>query len=91
MSFVSDSSIALAWCFEDEHTQPVMDVLDRVTETGAWAPALWPLEALNGLLMAQRRKRLDNAGRQRLAGFYACFRLLWILKRLNRHGRVLSG
>ena len=36
MSLVVDSSIALAWCFEDEHTQLVMDLLDRVTETGAW-------------------------------------------------------
>jgi len=69
MSFVVDSSVALAWCFEDEQTQPVMDLLDRVAETGAVAPSLWPLEALNGLLMAERRKRLDGRRRQRLAGF----------------------
>ena len=69
MSFVVDSSVALAWCFEDEHTQPVMDLLNRVAETGAFAPSLWPLEALNGLLMAERRKRLDGRRRQRLAGF----------------------
>jgi len=47
MSFVLDNSIALAWCFEDEHAEPVMNLLDRVTETGAFAPSLWPLEALN--------------------------------------------
>jgi predicted nucleic acid-binding protein len=46
-----------------------MDLLDRVAETGAVAPSLWPLEALNGLLMAERRKRLDGKRRQRLAGF----------------------
>jgi predicted nucleic acid-binding protein len=69
VSFVVDNSVALAWCFEDEHTQPVMDLLDRVAETGAIAPSLWPLEALNGLLMAERRKRLDSKRRQRLAGF----------------------
>ena len=69
MSFVVDNSVALAWCFEDEHTQPLMDLLDRVAETGAVAPSLWPLEALNGLLMAERRKRLDTKRRQRLAGF----------------------
>jgi predicted nucleic acid-binding protein len=69
VSFVVDNSIALAWCFEDEHTQPIMDLLDRVAETGAVAPSLWPLEALNGLLMAERRKRLDGRRRQRLAGF----------------------
>ena len=69
MSFVVDSSVALAWCFEDEHTLPVMDLLDRVAETGALAPLLWPLETLNGLLMAGRRGRLDTKRRQRLAGF----------------------
>jgi predicted nucleic acid-binding protein len=69
LSFVVDNSVALAWCFEDEHTQPIMDLLDRVAETGAVAPSLWPLEALNGLLMAERRRRLDTKRRQRLAGF----------------------
>jgi predicted nucleic acid-binding protein len=46
-----------------------MTLLDRVTEVGAIASQLWPLETLNGLLMAERRGRLDGAGRQRLAGF----------------------
>jgi antitoxin (DNA-binding transcriptional repressor) of toxin-antitoxin stability system len=69
VSLVIDNSVALAWCFEDEHTQPILDLLDRVTETGAVAPSLWPLEALNALLMAERRKRLDGKRRERLAGF----------------------
>jgi predicted nucleic acid-binding protein len=69
MSFVLDNSIALAWCFEDEQTAPVMALLDRVAERGAFAPALWPLEALNGLLMAERKKRLDASRRNSLAGF----------------------
>jgi predicted nucleic acid-binding protein len=69
VSFVIDNSVALAWCFEDEQTQSIMDLLDRITETGAVAPSLWPLEALNALLMAERRKRLDVKRRQRFAGF----------------------
>ena len=69
MSFVVDNSIALAWYFEDEHTPPVMELLDRIAEEGAVAPSLWPLEALNGRLMAERRKRLDRRSRQRLANF----------------------
>ena len=68
MTVVVDSSVSLAWCFEDEQTEPVMTLLDRVAEEGAFAPQLWPLEALNGLLMAERRGRLDGARRQRLAG-----------------------
>ena len=68
MSFVLDNSVALAWCFEDEQTPPIMALLDRVVETGAIAPLLWPLEALNGLLVAERRRRLDAAKRAELAG-----------------------
>jgi len=66
---VLDNSVALAWCFEDEQTASIMALLDRVTRTGAFAPLLWPLEALNGLLCAERRRRLDRDRRTRLAGF----------------------
>jgi predicted nucleic acid-binding protein len=38
-------------------------------ETGAVAPLHWPLEALNGLLMAERRQRLYAARRRRMVGF----------------------
>jgi predicted nucleic acid-binding protein len=66
---VLDNSVALAWCFEDEQTPDIMALLDRVAETGAIAPFLWPLEALNGLLVAERRRRLDRPRRIRLAAF----------------------
>ena len=69
MSFVLDNSVALAWCFQDEQTPAVLALLDRVTETGAAAPALWPLEATNGLLVAERRGRLNPNQRERLIGF----------------------
>lgn len=69
MSFVVDNSIALAWCFEDEQTEAVMGLLDRVAEAGAVAPQLWPIEALNGLLTAERRSRINITVRRRLAGF----------------------
>ena len=68
MSFVLDNSVALAWCFEDEQTPAIMALLDRVVATGAMAPLLWPLEALNGLLVAERRRRLEPAKRAELAG-----------------------
>ena len=69
MSFVVDNSVALAWCFEDEQTPAIMALLDRVAETGATAPQLWPIEALNGLLTAERRGRIDAGTRRRLGGF----------------------
>jgi predicted nucleic acid-binding protein len=44
-------------------------LLERVAESGALAPWLWPLEAMNGLLVAERRGRLDARRQHRLAGF----------------------
>ena len=69
MSFVLDSSVALAWCFEDDGTQAVAALLDRVTDTGAYAPLLWPLETLNALFSAERRRRIDRRKRETLAAF----------------------
>ncbi len=46
-----------------------MALLDRVTEAGAVAPQLWPIEAINGLLTAERRGRINAAARARLTGF----------------------
>lgn len=69
MSFVLDNSVALTWCFEEERTPATADLLEQVGEAGAVAPMLWPLEALNGLLVAERRGRLDAERRRRLAGF----------------------
>lgn len=68
MSFVVDKSIALAWCFKDEQTPAIMALLGRVTETGAVAPQLWPIEALNGLLFAERRGRITPERRQSFTG-----------------------
>jgi predicted nucleic acid-binding protein len=55
--FVLDSSVTLAWFFEDE-TNPYADsVDDSFVVARAVAPALWPIEVANGLLMGERRKR----------------------------------
>lgn len=69
MSFVLDSSVALAWCFEEERTDAVDALLDRTTETGAHAPLLWPLETLNALFSAERRRRIDRRKHETLAAF----------------------
>jgi predicted nucleic acid-binding protein len=69
LSFVLDNSVALAWCFEDEHTPATVALLHRAGEIGAVAPRLWPLEAVNGLFVAERRGRIDGARRQRLMRF----------------------
>lgn len=69
MSFVLDSSVALSWCFEDERTPATKALLEQVGESGAVAPQHWPLEVLNGLMMAERRQRVDGNKRRQLAGF----------------------
>jgi predicted nucleic acid-binding protein len=63
VSLVLDSSITLAWLYSDELTDPVRQVLDRVTATRAWVPSLWRLEVANSLQMAVRRKRINAAFR----------------------------
>ena len=67
MAFVVDASVALAWCFEDEATPYAESVLDRLQQTEAVVPAIWPLEIANVLLTAQRRQRLTEAQTVRLA------------------------
>jgi predicted nucleic acid-binding protein len=60
MSMVLDSSITLAWAYSDETTQPVTQVFDRLSQSGAWVPGLWRLEVANVLEMSVRRKRNDR-------------------------------
>ena len=69
MTLVLDSSVTLAWCFDDERTDATDALLEQVVKTGAAAPSLWPLEILNALAMAERRGRIDANQRLRLAGF----------------------
>jgi predicted nucleic acid-binding protein len=69
MSLVLDGSVALASCFDDEWTPAVDATMDQVTERGAIVPGVWPLEVLNGLFVAERRQRIDRAGRKRMAEF----------------------
>lgn len=59
MSLVIDSSITLAWFFEDERTERADAVMRQVAKTGAVVPSLWRLEIANGLQSAVRRKRIN--------------------------------
>ena len=63
MSLVLDSSMTLAWYFEDEQTSAAMEVLREVAANGAVVPSLWRLEVANGLQVALKRKRISAAYR----------------------------
>jgi len=56
---VLESSVAVAWCFEDESTAFTEGILDLLS-AGAEVliPAIWPFEIANALLVAERRKRI---------------------------------
>ncbi len=64
MSLVLDSSVTLAWYFEDERTPATTALLRQVAVTGAIVPRLWRLEVANGLLVATRRGRIDPTYRE---------------------------
>ena len=71
MNWVIDSSTALAWALPDETSKEAERFLSRISvENILWVPALWWYEIANALLMAQRRKRLTEAGRIRLIELY---------------------
>jgi predicted nucleic acid-binding protein len=66
MGYVVDPSVALAWLLPDE-TNTRADAVRAAIEGGAeaWIPAHWWLEMSNGLLMAERRRRItpEQTGR----------------------------
>ena len=59
--FVIDNSIVMTWCFKDEMNPYADAVLDKLMESSALVPAIWPLEVVNVLLVAERRKRLRES------------------------------
>ena len=59
--FVIDASVVLNWCFPDEESA----LAERVAEMFkrgdvAVAPAFWPHEVLNALLVGEKRKRISK-------------------------------
>ncbi len=59
--FVIDNSVVMAWCFDDENSNYCDDVLESLASAEAIAPAIWPLEIGNVLVVAERRKRLTKS------------------------------
>ena len=68
MTIVIDTSITMAWCFEDEATPVAEEVLDQLRDGDAVVPSLWQLEVANVLLVAERRGRISEAQASRFVG-----------------------
>lgn len=60
--FVLDTSVAIAWCFDDESTAQSRALLASMQSRHAIVPPLWRWEVGNALLIAERRKRIESAG-----------------------------
>lgn len=50
----------MTWFFEDEITERTKAILDDLPANPAIAPCLWEIELTNALLVAMRRKRLNQ-------------------------------
>jgi predicted nucleic acid-binding protein len=60
-AFVLDASLTLSWAFEDEATSFTDQVLQRLQQSLALAPALWPFEVASVLATAERQGRIQPA------------------------------
>ncbi|WP_068402822.1 type II toxin-antitoxin system VapC family toxin [Kribbia dieselivorans] len=60
-NLVIDTSVTMAWCFEDEASEASDVVLEEVGRAGARVPSLWHLEVTNVLLVAERKRRITSA------------------------------
>ncbi|MBU1172198.1 MAG: type II toxin-antitoxin system VapC family toxin [Proteobacteria bacterium] len=85
--FVVDNSIVMAWCFDDETNEKTEGILDRLTESTAFAPSIWPLELGNVLCVAERRKRIGEADSAR---FIALLSALPIIVEQETPDRMLK-
>jgi predicted nucleic acid-binding protein len=63
VSLVLDSSVALTWIYADEGDEQTERVLQRVTQSEAWVPAVWRLEVANSLQQGLKRGRIDRNDR----------------------------
>ena len=64
-NFVIDNSVVMTWCFKDETSQYADHILDRLEDSTGFVPSIWPLEVCNVLLVAERKKRIGEAGSTR--------------------------
>ena len=59
--FVIDNSVVMSWCFKDETNKYADAILHRLSEATVFVPSIWPLEVVNVLLVAERKRRLSEA------------------------------
>ena len=86
-SFVIDNSVVMSWCFKDEISQYADGVLDLLQESTAFVPSIWPLEVVNVLIVAERKRRLRQADSIR---FMTLLSQLPIIVEYERTGTIMN-
>ena len=61
ISFVLDGSVTLAWYFAEEADAYAAWVVEQLAKVRCIVPSVWPLEVVNALVKAERRKRSTEA------------------------------
>jgi len=57
---VVDASVALAWCFPEEASEYADTVLVALEGHPVLVPAVWALEIMNAVVVAERRRRVSQ-------------------------------
>lgn len=70
-AMVIDNSVVMAWCFKDKGNPYARAVLAVAATNSILVPSIWPLEAGNTVLVAERRKRVDSGEASVLMGMLA--------------------
>jgi predicted nucleic acid-binding protein len=63
--FIADASVAVGWIHPAQATEQTKDLLEAVYDGAAVeAPAIWPLEISNALIVLVRRRKLSETERE---------------------------
>ena len=77
----------MPWCFSDEQTSESEALLDRLSHEDVFAPALWALEVINTLDVAERKGRITSATTD---AFIARLRRMKVILDHDLEGRAFS-
>ena len=83
---VIDASVAISWVLADENEPYSKTVLQSLPQYRPIAPAVWPLDVGNALVMAERRQRLAWT---KATAFLSFFQALPIVVEMEQNPRLL--
>jgi len=85
--FVVDNSVVMTWFFKDQASSYADSILDRLSNANAYVPSVWPLEVVNVLVLAERKRCISLADSVR---FISILSKLPILVQHESQSKVLK-